>query len=207
LLQQNPHHLLKPYASFTEAMKAPDVQSYVGDLRRSYSPETAEHLLESLRSQAGDAPSAAPGPRPMVSQPVPPPPQSAKEAPEVLQFFRIHQELEETAPDPAGARQVPVTRALPKPTAALTPPAPRKAGSNPLMPKGAEKKAPRSPSVSPFATEPIPPAATRGSTRDEQDLATGFWVSSTLFGVLLLAGLALAAYTLARPFLPAEWFP
>jgi hypothetical protein len=34
----------------------------------------------------------------------------------------------------------------------------------------------------------------------------GTWVSTGLFVIVLVAGLALAAYTLARPFLPAEWF-
>src|SRR6516165_1384762 len=56
LLRQNPHHLLKPYASLAEALKAPDVQGYVADLRRSYSPETAEHLRDSLRANAEGPP-------------------------------------------------------------------------------------------------------------------------------------------------------
>jgi hypothetical protein len=34
----------------------------------------------------------------------------------------------------------------------------------------------------------------------------GTWVSTGLFVIVLVAGLALAAYTLARPFLPKEWF-
>jgi hypothetical protein len=32
-------------------------------------------------------------------------------------------------------------------------------------------------------------------------------VALTLFVVVLLAGSALAGYTVARPFLPAQWFP
>src|SRR5262249_9490462 len=54
LLQFNPHHLLKPYNSLAEALKAPDVQSYVADLRRSYPRESAEHLLKTARKQADD---------------------------------------------------------------------------------------------------------------------------------------------------------
>jgi hypothetical protein len=41
----------------------------------------------------------------------------------------------------------------------------------------------------------------------EPDYAGGFWVPSALFLLLLLVGVALTAYTLARPFLPAEWLP
>ena len=36
LLQHNPHHLLRPYASFAEAVNSPDVHSYVSALRRSH---------------------------------------------------------------------------------------------------------------------------------------------------------------------------
>src|SRR6516225_8871275 len=54
LLQNNPHHLLKPYASFQEALKAPDVQAYVADLRRTYPPDAAATLLATQR-QGGKA--------------------------------------------------------------------------------------------------------------------------------------------------------
>jgi hypothetical protein len=54
LLQHNPHHLLKPYASFVEAMGAPDVQSYVTALRRSHPHDAAEQLLQTLRKDAGE---------------------------------------------------------------------------------------------------------------------------------------------------------
>jgi hypothetical protein len=207
LLQQNPHHLLKPYASFAESMKAPDVQSYVADLRRSYSPEAAEHLLESLRSQAGETgPTAAPAPRPAIVT-TPPPPEAPKESPEVLQFYRIHEDLEPAKPDPLAARQVPVTRPLPKPAASPpAPPPPRKPAVNPPpAPPIPTKKPLRRPAASPFANEPLPPGFSRQPTREEQDLATGYWVSTLLFVLVLLAGLGLAVYTFGRPFLPAEW--
>jgi hypothetical protein len=44
LLQFNPHHLLRPFASMAEAMQAPDVQEYVTDLRRQWPPEFAQKL-------------------------------------------------------------------------------------------------------------------------------------------------------------------
>jgi hypothetical protein len=44
LLQHNPHHLLRPFASMDEAMQAPDVQEYVADLRRQWPPEFVQKL-------------------------------------------------------------------------------------------------------------------------------------------------------------------
>jgi len=35
--------------------------------------------------------------------------------------------------------------------------------------------------------------------------ATGAWLSSALFALVLAAGLWLAAFALARPFVPAAW--
>src|SRR5579859_3103036 len=58
LLQVNPHHLFKPFASLTEAMKSADVKNYLEGLRRTYPPEKAAHLLESLRT-GKDEPSPA----------------------------------------------------------------------------------------------------------------------------------------------------
>src|SRR4051812_34020982 len=45
LLGLNPHHFLKPFPSFAEALRSPDVQGYVGNLRRNYPPDKAEQLL------------------------------------------------------------------------------------------------------------------------------------------------------------------
>ena len=39
LLALNPHHLLKPFPSLAEALKSPDIQCLVEDLRRQYPPE------------------------------------------------------------------------------------------------------------------------------------------------------------------------
>src|SRR5579883_1917693 len=48
LLAVNPHPLLKPHASFAQAMEAADVMAYVGGLRRDYPPEVARTLKKSL---------------------------------------------------------------------------------------------------------------------------------------------------------------
>ena len=55
LVQANPHHLIRPYETFAEAMKAPEVYSYVADLRDTYAPEDAEQKLQALRDgEPGD---------------------------------------------------------------------------------------------------------------------------------------------------------
>src|SRR5438105_1343646 len=59
LLQRNPHHLLKPFASFAEALRSPDVQGYVADLRRTYPPAAAEQLLRSQQAKGGPTPAVA----------------------------------------------------------------------------------------------------------------------------------------------------
>lgn len=50
LLRHNPHHLFKPFANYPQALKSPDVQSYLGELRRSYPPQAATSILASLGS-------------------------------------------------------------------------------------------------------------------------------------------------------------
>src|SRR5439155_7521020 len=56
LLQHNPHHLLKPYSSFAEAMKSKDVQNYVGALRRNHPYDKVEGLLQGLRKTTDTRP-------------------------------------------------------------------------------------------------------------------------------------------------------
>ena len=67
LLQHSPHHMLRPFASFAEALGSPDVQGYLSDLRQTYPPETAEQLLGSLRAGGAD-----PEPIPSLAQQSPP---------------------------------------------------------------------------------------------------------------------------------------
>jgi hypothetical protein len=50
LLRYNPHHLLKPYLSLAEALRAVDVQAYVNALHRSHPLEQARHLLATIDS-------------------------------------------------------------------------------------------------------------------------------------------------------------
>src|SRR5438094_8713970 len=54
LLELNPHHMLRPYSSWSQALQSQDVKSYIDGLRRTYPPSSAENLLESVRGVADD---------------------------------------------------------------------------------------------------------------------------------------------------------
>jgi hypothetical protein len=68
LLQVNPHHLLRPFASMAEAVQAADVQEYVADLRRQWPADFAQRLYTS-----GSTPASAvqPSHAPQVPAPIP----------------------------------------------------------------------------------------------------------------------------------------
>lgn len=94
LLAVNPNHLLRPFASFAEALESPDIQVFVADLRRQFPPETAEQLRLGRRIE-----SAAPGKEPA---PAPPDPD--------LKVYRVQQPEQTPVAVPAGkqpARQPP----------------------------------------------------------------------------------------------------
>jgi hypothetical protein len=88
LLQENPHHLLRPFASMSEAVQAPDVQEYVADLRRQWPPEFVQKLYIGGRDMPMPAePVAADRATPLRTErgtkdatvtPVPAPPVQAK---------------------------------------------------------------------------------------------------------------------------------
>jgi hypothetical protein len=62
LLQYNPHHLLRPFASMSEAAQAPDVQEYITDLRRQWPPE----FVQKLYLGGSEEPAALEEPTPAV---------------------------------------------------------------------------------------------------------------------------------------------
>lgn len=182
LLEQNPHHLLRPYSSLADAMKSPDVFSYVVDLRSTYPPDEAERLL-----------GVPPGSKPEEPQPlrhVAPEPTTPHE-PEIYPIGRGATEPEplETAPAHEFAPPEPAPPAEP----------PRRARLKRVH--AAEEAATEAPDVYPYQTTQLPGSA-RQREAAEPVSALCVWVSTTLFVLLLVAGLALAGYTLARPFLP-----
>jgi hypothetical protein len=58
LLAASRHHMLRPYGSFAEAARAPDVDTYLRDLEANYPLDDARELLGTLRG-AGQTPAPA----------------------------------------------------------------------------------------------------------------------------------------------------
>jgi hypothetical protein len=199
LLQANPHHLLKPYSSFAQALEAPDVQTYVRDLRTNYPPELAEGLLRNVRPAAAQ------------TEPEKPPASVPVTAPLVDLGGDATLPLDATLAQPLKVYPLKDEPESPRPTAAPPGrPAPRKdappksgpPAARPATPAaGAPRPAPAArPTPAAPLYDPIPPPP-------EAPAQGGAWLGSALGGLVGLAGLALAAYTLGRPFLPPGWLP
>jgi hypothetical protein len=184
LLQGNPHHMLKPFSSFAQALQSTNIQIYIHDLQVNYPPETAEELLHNLRS-SGSSPSANEGETlmgtgtrisPIIQihdEPTLPLASSA----EPLKVYPLRDEPKPPAPAAPSAKPAQTNRPTPRSTA--SPPTPR------------PRSQPRSAAASVL---PLPPL--------EAAVPAGAWLALILFGMTVTAGIALAFYTLARPFLP-----
>ncbi len=207
LLEQNPHHLIKPYSTFGEALGAPDVRNYVEGLRRMYPPESAAQLLESLRTGGPDKTPPIPEGVLNVLWPVQDPPPKPKEG---VQFYRLEYPVEAAKPSPKPSMHHPgdtIPMASPFPPVAT----PKVSGPSPASSAQAGKPVPPggSPLVSPvgpgqpsssgtlLAGEEYQYPAEAESTRRPP----GAWVCTGLFLVTLIAGMALAIYSLVKPLL------
>jgi hypothetical protein len=204
LLEYNPHHLLKPYASFAQAATAPDPAAYIKDLRQSYPPDAAASLLESLRASDGaDRPDGGTSPEidrgPDATLPLAPAHEPA--------IYRIRDDADDAVggappPDlaatlPPGRRRHDLAATLPPGTVSpLARPARGPAADRPGRP--APAPAPRPASGGPVVV--LPPATPPGDS-GPGDVPEGAWLGALLFGVLMTAGLAVLGFTLARPFL------
>jgi hypothetical protein len=212
LLQHNPHHLLKPYSSFAEAMKSVDVQNYISALRRNHPYEKAEHLLEGMHQNAEGAsplsPSAGEGsPRgdtpPLSTASAEREPSPRKEAPEDLKVFRVRDPGKESkaAPPRPGPYVKPST-----PSTSPPPARPVLSAHSSQPPPGRPASAPE---ILPIRREPYPAASKLRATqpeKEDRDLGPGAWVSMGLFFLTLVMGILLAIYSLIRPFFPQGWF-
>jgi hypothetical protein len=196
LLKLNPHHMLKPYLSFTQAMQAPDVQTYVGDLRLNYPPEVAVVLLNSLRTTGMKLDDTV---VPLQSEndddatvtlgdPTEPlkvyPDQHERDAPETAALPR---HLLEAAQHP--------TPKTPAPRTPLAPPRPPPSSHNTPRPAVPMRK-PAAPRLGPFAASAphLPP-------QEAEPAAGGGWFAVALFVLVFVTGLILTGYLVARPFL------
>lgn len=182
LLQLNPHHMLKPYSSWSQALQSPDVKSYIDGLQRTYPPASAENLLASVRgSLEEDA-----GPKPLPSA-------------------ALEMTLPYTAPDsPSNAPTAPISKSVtPIPIAKEVRTAAPVAGvPRPVPVPPAKESVPQNGLRLGPAVPPAPTWPTLESVPRRREKPASAWVSVLLFYVVLGAGLALLAYTFVRPFYP-----
>jgi hypothetical protein len=202
LLQLNPHHLLKPFASFAEAVQSGDVQDYLLDLRQNYPHMVAEQLLQSLAEDGVPAEPKTKLPSTVaVLDPSRAPGDQSANANEPLKVYRVLEAEDEPAlsPPPPPPQPLPVPPQKPSSPPAAARPRPRSAQplSSPLPVAAPPSRLRPSPLV-PTRREP-PPARTPAA--GEPEAATGAWLSTALFVIVLMAGLGLAAYTLLGPLL------
>src|SRR5262245_25177298 len=200
LLEVNPHHLLRPYRSFTEALHSPDVGNYVSDLRQTHHPDDAERLLRLLRN--GDASPQNPE---RTASSVPeqasqPSLDASRVAGDAIKVFRLR--IEEEGGRLAGpAAQLPPPSPKPGKLAAAqhSPARPSSFPSRPTGSSGSGKSDnyPQAP-VYTFA-HPKPHESPVPDEDDSGDLA---WVASALFWIVLSVGLLFAAYVMLRPLWP-----
>lgn len=198
LLQANPHHLFKPFASLDEAMKTTDVKNYVAGLRRTYPPEKAVELLGSLPGGAEEKPPAPAPTEPLsTTRPERKPPQAAVDA---LKVYRFQDDIDPEAPLPR-TRPEPMNRPAARETGRPAPLPPPVRPARPTRP--AQPLPPARPTSGPFWQQaPRSGAWNPPPEADSGEALAGTWVATGLFWILLLAGLALAGFTLASPFLP-----
>jgi hypothetical protein len=198
LLQANPHHLLKPYSSFAQALQAPDVETYVRDLRTNYPPELAEGLLRNLRPNAAPPakdkpPAAVPVTAPLMDLGNEATLPLGATVDQPLKVYQVKDEPEAPARPPTPAP----TRPTPRKDA------PAKSGPYPARPATPVPGAPRP------AARPAPAAPLYAPLPPPSDTAAqgGAWLGTALGAIVVVLGFALAAYTLGRPFLPPNWLP
>jgi hypothetical protein len=201
LLRYNPHHLLKPFSSFGQALKSPDVQTYLSDLRRSYPVHLAADLLVSLPGKTDNntprSSKVLPPTQPVIDLSTPSDGADAVGV-ETLKVYPLKREQEEPKPvlrpkTAIGPGSIPIR----KPTQARPPVAD-------LPPRPALPQAYRLKPVEDFP-EPVQRAGYRrselsGSGGEEANSASTA-ICLALAALVAAASLALAAYSLIGPVL------
>jgi hypothetical protein len=185
LLKVNPHHLLKPYASFAQALKSPDVLTYIKDLRVNYPANVAEDLLRRLQTEDKRSPGANPIPASTAGFGGSPNTAAVPVVSNEL-FLNSKEAQHDLAPTaPLGAMPSPYPlRPEPRPqTLPLQAPVPIR-HRNPM------------PAPLPFAADPAPMKSAA-----ERSTEGGSWLAVLLFLLILASGAALAGFTFLRPYL------
>lgn len=215
LLQASRYHMLRPYQSFAEAVGSPDVQTYLRDLRANYPLNVAKQLLGTLHSN-GTAAAPPAAVLPFVNPGSPPAVPTENAIPATAPLIDLYgrsstgrptwspaipgdpvpsiDPIEMTPAPPVFQR--PLAQPLPGRTPTARNPSLPIAASTiplaPLSPPPATRPARTISAAPPKPVEPPPPAG-------------GNWFAFALVGVVVAVGAVLAAYTMARPFLPPGW--
>jgi len=171
ILSNNPNYFLRPYNSFAEAMKTPDIVKYVQDLRKHCPPDQAQRWLESMRAQDAAKATAETG----VNR-------------AALATLQPHQSLPVARPRPQAAPTAPA----PAKGAAPAHPAPPPFQLAPRRPEGPAR---------PTATTGTASAGAAARRRKVREIQPGAMVGAFLFVVLLVAGLAALAHQFVLPLL------
>ena len=216
LLALDPHHLLKPFASFDDALKS-DVSDYINALRRRHPAEQVAALVEStVRPSANRAGAPEPTqhlqmppPQPVRIEPVraePPPPRRPVE----VYRMRLQRSRPRPASDHDRHRRLLRCR-LNRRTLGGSDRSRASKTRRPFCRRCHFKWSPRppAPSVSPF--RPQHPQMSQPAVPVYQGLrmatTPGSWLCTILFLGLLIGGIGIAIYSLGRVFLPAEFIP
>jgi hypothetical protein len=212
LLAVNPHHLLKPYSSFAQAIEMPDVQTYVHDQQQNYPPHVAQSLLDSLRDVK------EPDHRPI---PVTAPLLNLDSGPDLLmdddneplKLFSFRDDPPSAIPPTLPPNKFPAAPAAaahrtPNPQTLYDaeapqplPPAPRAnlARANKLAPLPQPVASNTPPPRTSKATPSLPVSAT--ISQEFESETSGAWLCTLLFGMCAGASIGLAWYVLAAPLL------
>ncbi len=197
LLKVNPHHMVKPYASFAEALKAPDVLTYVKDLRVNYPADVAEDLLRTLQGEQKHPPAGVPVTAPVMdidaSRTA-----ALPKAEEGETFFDSKEEAD------LARTAAPVNAPRPRPPARPEPPQTIPLQPDPVRPAPARPApaAPRPPAAAARGPAPAPDARSAPMRPPEEPAAGGSWFAVLLFLLVLASGLALTGFIFLRPYLP-----
>ncbi|MCS6976124.1 MAG: hypothetical protein NZM31_03810 [Gemmatales bacterium] len=189
ILNRNPNHLLKPYATFEEALRSADIEAYLQQLRRRYPAEAAMTLLEQLRRTGQATPAASFLPKPSrngsddIALPLVVPEKSAG----------VSRPVKEHAMNDAQSGR-------PSPNPQVWPTAPSRESGTGGGP-GVFGLKPEVPPTRPLPTAPPPLPMTAAPPPTEEPVAGG-WVGGMLCVVAVLAALALLVYVFAAPFVP-----
>ena len=201
LLQANPHHMLKPFSTFAQALQSSNIQIYIHDLQTNYPTDKAQRLLHELKSGHSEAIAEIPQTAPLILFPDEPTLQ-IENPPEPPKVIPLHPEPEPTQPATYPLKPTEFDRPAPRKPKTVLPPA-SKASRPAARDTAAPRAQPTVPRPAPRRSRPliIPPE------EEEVIVPAGAWLTYLLFGMTVTAGLALAVYTLARPFLPPQWLP